>query len=211
MKNVYLSISFCSFLCASIFCSCSNADTKNKVSIDTAIAKQPKAAVVEKQQRAPIINISDTVSIKRTLLCTKDSAATFERIGTKLGEMYMVKLGAVIKKNGLKVMGQPMAWYTTNKAPYFFEAGIPVDKKPVKITSNLFIKEIGIDSVTVAHFYGPYQLLPQAYDALKDWMTEHKKKLYSTPYEIYVSDPVDKDGHLIDPYKVQTDVVFPWK
>ena len=211
MKNIQLSISICALLMVSIFYSCTNLDSKTVVDKDTTASQQPKVPVVEKPQRAPIINISDTVSLKRLVLCIKDSAATFERVGTKLGEMYMVKLGAVIKKNGLKITGQPMAWYTTNKAPYFFDAGIPIDKKPKKITSNLFIKEMGVDSVTIAHFYGPYNLLPQAYDALKDWMTEHQKKLAGTPYEIYASDPVDKDGHLVDPYKVQTDVVFPWR
>jgi effector-binding domain-containing protein len=212
MKNKYAAILLFIAVSASIISSCNNSNQKKTVTIiDTFANKEKKTKPAEKPQRAPIINISDTVSIKRIILCTKDSAATFERIGTKLGEMYMLKLGAVIKKNGVKVTGQPMAWYTANKAPYFFEAGIPVDKKPTKITNNLFIKEMGVDSVTIAHFYGPYNLLPQAYDALRDWMTDHKKKLSSTPYEIYVSDPVDKEGHLIDPYKVQTDVVFPWK
>ena len=212
MKNKYATIVILIACSTSIINGCTNSNQKKVSTIVNTIANNNKKIdFAKKQQRAPIINISDTVSIKRTILCTKDSAATFERIGTKLGEMYMVKLGAVIKKNGIKVTGQPMAWYTTNKAPYFFEAGIPVNKKPTKITSSLFIKEVGVDSVTVAHFYGPYNLLPQAYDALKNWMIEHKKKLYGTPYEIYVSDPVDKEGHLIDPYKVQTDVVFTWK
>ena len=111
----------------------------------------------------------------------------------------------------MKVAGQPMAWYNTQKAPYYFEAGIPVEKKLGKLPSNIFIKEIGVDSVTVAHFYGPYDLLPDAYDAMKDIMKDRKKKTKGKPYEIYVGDPMDKDGKMKDPYKVQTDVVFPWK
>ena len=162
-------------------------------------------------KRPPIINITDTLSVKRLVLCMKDSAATYDRISLKLGEIYGIKLAAVIKKNSLKITGQPMAWYKARKAPYFFEAGIPVDKRPRKLPANAFIKEIGVDSVIVAHFYGGYDLLPQAYEALTDIIKDRKRTLRSKPYEIYVGDPMDKEGKLNDPYKVQTDVVFPWK
>ena len=187
---------------------------------EPTIVKSTDSPVVKKKEpteaplptkRPPIINITDTLSVKRLVLCMKDSAATYDRISLKLGEIYGIKLAAVIKKNNLKVTGQPMAWYKARKAPYFFEAGIPVDKRPRKLPANAFIKEIGVDSVIVAHFYGGYDLLPQAYEALTDIIKDRKRTLKSKPYEIYVGDPMDKEGKLNDPYKVQTDVVFPWK
>lgn len=79
------------------------------------------------------------------------------------------------------------------------------------MASNVFIRDIGVDSVTVAHFYGSYDMLPQAYEALGEWMKSHKKRPAGKPYEIYVDDPIDKDGKPKDPYKVRTDVIFPWK
>ena len=187
---------------------------------EPTIVKSTDSPVVKKKEpteaplptkRPPIINITDTLSVKRLVLCMKDSAATYDRISLKLGEIYGIKLAAVIKKNSLKITGQPMAWYKARKAPYFFEAGIPVDKRPRKLPANAFIKEIGVDSVIVAHFYGGYDLLPQAYEALTDIIKDRKRTLKSKPYEIYVGDPMDKEGKLNDPYKVQTDVVFPWK
>jgi len=187
---------------------------------EPTIVKSTDSPVVKKKEpteaplptkRPPIINITDTLSVKRLVLCMKDSAATYDRISLKLGEIYGIKLAAVIKKNSLKITGQPMAWYKARKAPYFFEAGIPVDKRPRKLPANAFIKEIGVDSVIVAHFYGGYDLLPQAYEALTDIIKDRKRTLRSKPYEIYVGDPMDKEGKLNDPYKVQTDVVFPWK
>ena len=142
----------------------------------------------------------------------KDSAATFDRISVKLGEIYGNKLGTLLKKAGIKAAGQPIAWYSgIAKAPYFFEAGIPVEKKPAKLPANMFVREIAADSATVAHFYGPYSMLPQGYDAVKDILKSRKKKLDGKPYEIYITDPIDKDGKLRDPYKVQTDIIFPWK
>lgn len=162
-------------------------------------------------RKAPVININDTLANKYLVLCIKDSAATSDRIAVKLGVIYGVKLAAIIKKNGLKVTGAPMAWYKSQKAPYFFEAGLPVDKKPAKLPAGVTIKQIVTDSVVVAHFYGPYDLTVQAHTALQDWLKDHKKKLIHPPYEIYIDDPLDKNGKLKDPYKVQTDIIFTWR
>jgi len=195
------------------FACCNNntEEKKGEAAINKDTTTAPMTAKETVTKRAPIINITDTLSVKRTVLYMKDSAASADRVGLKLAEILGFKLSAVIKKNGLKTTGQPMAWYNSTKAPYFFEAGIPVDKKPVKKPSNVYIREIGVDSVVVAHFYGPYDLLPQAYDALNDWMKSHKKTKKGKPYEIYAGEPMNKDGKMKDPYKVQTDVVFPWK
>lgn len=172
--------------------------------------------VVKKEEKlpakkAPVINITDTLANKYIVLCMKDSAATSERIAGKLKVIYGIKLPAIIKKHGLKVTGAPMAWYKSQKAPFFFEAGFPVDKKPAKLPAGVTVKQIGVDSVVVAHFYGPYDLTVQAYTALQDWIKDHKKKQIHPPYEIYVDDAMDKNGKLKDPYKVQTDIVFTWR
>jgi effector-binding domain-containing protein len=183
---------------------------------DTIIKDTVVKTAVETEKRitptkAPIINITDTVSIKQLVLCMKDSATSSDRIETKLAQIYGVKLATIIKKNKLKVTGPPMAWYKSQKAPFFFEAGLPVDKKPAKLPAGITIKQIGTDSVVIAHFYGPYELTPQGYTALQDWIKSHKKKIIHPPYEIYIGDPMDKNGKLIDPYKVQTDIVFTWR
>jgi len=191
--------------------SCNNNQTEKKVT-DPAKKDTPKSEekAIE-TKRGPVINIADTLSLKRIVLTMKDSAATMERVSLKLSAIYGVKLAAIIRKNNLISTGSPMAWYKGAKAPYFFEAGIPIDKKPSKLPKGTFIKEMGIDSIVVAHFYGPYELIPTAYDALTDWLKDQKKKIKGSPYEIYVDDPLDANGKPIDPYKVRTDVVFAWK
>ena len=198
------------FVFFSILCySCNNSPEKKE---ETPAAKDSvvTAAPVE-TRRAPIININDTVSIKRIVITIKDSAATMDRVTMKLDEIYSVQLAAVIKKYNLKVTGHPMAWYKNKTSPFFFEAGIPVDKRPSKSTSGVQVKEIGIDSVVVAHFYGPHDLTFQGYDVLKDLLKERKRKSKGSPYEIYVDNPFDSTGRPKDPYKVQTDIVFPYK
>lgn len=201
-----------------ILTSCGGGSSEKKDQTDSSKTKKDTAKPKEEarpatvNQRPPIINITDTVTLKRTVLYMKDSAATFDRISLKLGEIYGSKLGAALKKAGLKQTGQPMAWYSSMaKAPYFFEAGIPVDKKPAKLPATVFVREITTDSATVAHFYGPYSMLPEGYDAVKDILKSRKKKSAGKPYEIYIDDPLDKEGKMKDPYKVQTDIIFPWK
>lgn len=196
--------------------SCSGNGNKEKEEIkkDTARPVVKKAVKPEpeiKYQRPPIINIVDTVSVKRIVVFAKDSAKTFDRISLKLGKLYGGKLADVIKKNNLKTAGAPMAWFKTTKAPYFFEAGAQVNKRPSKFSAGVQVRELNAGKVVLAHFYGPYELLPQGYDALKEWMKDNKKTSAGAPYEIYVTDPVDKNGKPIDPYKVQTDIVFPIK
>ena len=162
-------------------------------------------------KQPPIINIADTVSVRRIIVYMSDSAATYERIAGKLGQIYGVILQEIFKKNKLQQAGAPMAWYKTQKAPYFFEAGIPVDKKPGNLPKGAFIRETGVDSILVAHFFGPYDLLSQGYTALKERLKDKAISRKGLPYEIYISDPYDKKGNPIDPYKVQTDIIFPKK
>lgn len=196
-----------------ILSSCNNSketdETKNKK--DTVIRATVKIEQKVAPNRGPVINIIDTLSTKQLVLCIRDSAANSSRISMKLSQIYGVKLAAVIKKNNLKITGPPMAWYRSQQAPFFFEAGFPVDKKPAKLPAGVTIKQIGTDSIVVARFYGPYDLTSQAYTALQDWIKDRKKKQLQPPYEIYVDDPLEKNGKLKDPYKVQTDVVFTWK
>ena len=196
------------------FVGCNNANNKN-TTLEKKNDPVVKIAIKTDQptitKKAPVINIMDTLSVKQLVLCIKDSAANSQRIAKKLAIIYGVKLASIIKKNKLKVTGAPIAWYKNQKAPFFFEAGIPVDRKPSKLPAGVTLKQIGTDSVVIAHFYGPYDLTGQAYTALQDWIKDRKKKSIKPPYEVYVDDPLDKDGKLKDPYKVQTDIVFTWK
>ncbi len=197
-----------------LFISCNSNDNKKvtepmKDSVVTKKDNKPPVKTGDSNAKPPIINIVDTVAPKRMVVYMKDSAASYQRISIKLGQIYGSRLTDCFKKNSLKATGAPMAWYQTQKAPFFFEAGMPVNKKPGKLTPGVKIKELGADSVVVAHFYGPYDLLHVGYDALKEWMQDHHKKATGEPYEIYISDPIDKKGKAVDPYKVQTDIVFP--
>ncbi|MEJ7625781.1 MAG: GyrI-like domain-containing protein [Ferruginibacter sp.] len=139
----------------------------------------------------------------------KDSAVNSEMIGIKMANIYQKILPELIAKQQLQITGPRMAWYKTSSSPFFFEAGYPVNKKPGKLPKNISVKIIGADSAVVAHFYGPYSLTFQAYEALADWMKSYKKKSTGSPYEVYVGEMFDSSGKALDPYRVRTDIVFP--
>lgn len=173
--------------------------------IKTEVKKESE----KKVQRPPIINIVDTIAPKMTVIYCNDSAATFDRISLKLGKIYGTKLPEYIKKNNLKTAGAPMAWYKKQKAPFFFEAGMPVNKAGSKSVKGVLVRQLSAGKALIVHFYGPFEMLPMGYDAIKEWMTENKKTLAGPTYEIYITDPIDKNGKPVDPYKIQTDIVFP--
>ena len=175
------------------------------------VKTEVKKETSTKYQRPPIINIVDTIAPKMTVIYSSDSAATFDRISLKLGKIYGTKLPEYIKKNNLKTTGAPMAWYKKQKAPFFFEAGIPVNKAGSKPVKGVQIRQLSAGKALIVHFFGPFELLPQGYDAVKEWMKENKKTLAGPSYEIYITDPIDKNGKPVDPYKIKTDIVFPIK
>lgn len=175
------------------------------------IKTEEKTTSKSKTQRPPIINIVDTIAPKMTVIYSSDSAATFDRISLKLGKIYGTKLPEYIKKNNLKTTGAPMAWYKKQKAPFFFEAGVPVNKAGSKSVKGVQIRQMSGGKALIVHFFGPFELLPLGYDAVKEWMKENKKSAAGSSYEIYITDPIDKNGKPVDPYKIQTDIVFPIK
>lgn len=203
-------------LLPALFIACKSKHKKTLPASDTVktVTQKPEPAAPSKTApvtKAPIINITDTIAVKKLVLYVKDSAATSERIAQKLAQLYGFKIPEIIKKNKLKITGAPIAWYKSQKAPFFFEAGLPVDKKPAKLPKNFFVKNIGGDSAVVAHFYGPYNITSMGYEALNDWLKSKKKKKLGEPYEVYVGDPFDKNGKPLDPYRVQTDIIQPYK
>ncbi len=196
------------------FCSCNNKDSEVKEAYKHVVYKKDTAqlAIENVKQKAPIINITDTVTIPTLVLVIKDSASNSERMGEKMAKIYSTLIPEIVKDNKLEIDGPKMAWYKKNTAPFFFEAGLPINKRPKgKLPKNAFIREIKVDSCVIAHYFGPYDLTYRAYEALTEWMKDYGKKPGGSAYEVYVGDLYDSNGKKNDPYRVQTDIVFPHK
>ena len=194
-----------------VFVSCK--DTKEKPPPPPPLVKKESAPNNKSEipQKGPIVNIVDTVELKRIVLCVKDSAATSAGMSAKLSNIFNKKIPDAITAAKLKITGQPMAWYKSQKAPFFFEVGIPVAKAPVKMPKGFFIKKTGGDSALVAHFFGPNVLSTVGYEAVADMVKERNKKKAAAAYEIYIDNPFEVKKGKIDAYKQQTDIVLPYQ
>ena len=134
----------CSCLAAILSWNCNSGKNEKPLTPEKIIYKVDTSAHTGKPtvaKKPPIININDTIAIPRIIIYMKDSARSSERIGLKLTNIYNKVLPDVIKKNNLTKTGSRMAWFKNSSAPFFFEAGIPVNKKPAKLPKNVF--EIG--------------------------------------------------------------------
>jgi hypothetical protein len=183
-----------------------NKEPQNTTNKDTTT--QPAPVIVT--EKAPIVNIEDTLDFKRNVLCIRDSAATYERLLLKLDNIYNKKIADVLKASKLTAKGLPMAWYTNKKNMYFFEAGVPVDSLPNKAAKGMYIKKTYADSCFIAHFFGPINLTTKGYEALGERMTDLKKKKGNSAYEIYING-FQPGAASIDPYKQETSIVMPYK
>jgi effector-binding domain-containing protein/ribosome-associated toxin RatA of RatAB toxin-antitoxin module len=172
------------------------ASLKKAAEATPALPNMPDPKMVVEEKNSP----------SRDLLYIKTSADNFGDIGKRLGSAYG-EIGAFAKSLGLKTTGAPMAFYSGPDYPMQIEAAVPVDKLPPATQGNINVKQIQESKAIVIHFWGPYELIPKAYDKIKDWMKANNKESNGAPYEVYIGDPgVEKD-----PYKVQTDIYQPIK
>ena len=210
MKYTFITLSlFVTLISLSNCSSKKETNSENKI-----VAESSPSNKIEKETpktKSAIINIQDTVEVSQTVLCIKDSASTIEGMHKKLSTIYNSKLQETIKANKLTITGSPMAWQTILKTAYFFEAGIPVDRTPTKMGKGMYMKNTGADSAVVAHFWGPHDLTKSGYDAIEEKFAETHKIKSTTIYEIYKGDHFPTNNEAIDFYKLQTDIVAPYR
>jgi effector-binding domain-containing protein len=209
MKTIYLII--VAIISTTLLLNCGDSKEKSTAAVSTKKDSAKAIVPVEISKKAPIINLEDTIDIKRTLICIKDSSKTREGMYAKLQTIYNVKLADCIKQNKLTITGNPTAWHTMQKKAFFFEAGIPVDKTPTKACKAVYTKSINNDSTFTAHFFGPNDMIDGAYEILNEKLKESKKSRLGAIYEIYYGDQFSLSAQPKDFYKLQTDVVLAYK
>lgn len=209
MFRLFITFGFLSMMAA-----CNNNKSKSVTPAPVVVYKTDTAEIAQDVilKKAPVINIVDTLQLPGFVIVVQDSAATSDGIGVKMNHIYSNVLPAFIHEKKLEISGPRMAWYKSSAAPFFFEAGYYINKRPSgKLPKNFRVKEIKNDSAFVAHYFGPYENTYHAYEAVKEWMQDYKKKSSGAPYEMYIGSMYDSTGRAVDPYRVQTDIVFPHK
>ncbi len=172
------------------------ASLEKAASATPALPNMPDPKMVVEEKNAAALNI----------LFIKTSADKFADIGPRLGAAY-AEIGNFAKPLGIKTSGAPMAFYSGPTYPMSIEAAVPVDKLPPATQGSINTKQVLESKVVVIHFWGPYELVPKAYDKIKEWMKANNKESNGAPYEVYIGDPMTTK----DPYQVQTDIVQPIK
>lgn len=207
-------------LLVSLFCQCHNGNPENfKTSLpaqENPYGKVGKADTVRDIKvnnnqiaKGPVINITDTVIEKELLLTIKDSAANLERLAIKLHYIYDSLMPLQLMKFNLKQTGPPLAFYKDQVAPYFFEAAIPVNEKVSLKNSKFYYKIQESTPAIVAHFFGPKDLLNIGYGSLQEYIDNQKLARRGSSFEIYFPPQAAGKKDIINPYRVQTDIVMP--
>lgn len=125
-------------------------------------------------------------------------------IGSVLGEM-ITALWLYLVKVGVHPAGMPFARYHQfHERTVDLEAGIPV-AEPVSGEGQIVAGELPGCRVAATWHVGPYERLPEAYQALEAWLRENKRKLAGVPWEVYWAGPVEVQ----DPSQWETEVLWP--
>jgi AraC-like DNA-binding protein/effector-binding domain-containing protein len=98
-----------------------------------------------------------------------------------------VSMGLITLETGMRVSGHDAAWTSAQG-----EGDVIAETLPG-----------GLTAVTLHN--GPYDLLPNAYAAIEEWITANGLHARSAPWEAYLNDPTDHP----DPADWQTEVCWP--
>ena len=207
-NNLY-KISICA-ICLILATSCKSKKDKIKEqsnNLNAQIVRKDSTIKDVVFQKAPIINLEQVLLTRQYIIYKKDSANSSGNISSKMRKHTDVELPELIKKMKVEKIGAPMAWFLTESAPFYFETGVEVNKKPTNVPKPYKLRIIEPGKAIVAHYYGPYSNTIMAYEVLNDWLKTNKKQKIAGPYEVYVDSPFDEKGKAKDPYKVQTDII----
>ncbi|MFP5042812.1 GyrI-like domain-containing protein [Parasediminibacterium sp. JCM 36343] len=186
------------FLCFLFSCDAiMNSNTKDEPTVNT----QPPPLPEEIKVDTPVINVEPTQLRPQLFMVMKDYA-NFEADAKEKQKVIFNNLDFVLKKNNLMPVGEPAAWHWRQPNLYFVEVGVPMLKKLPYNEPGVYYKQTKRCKAVVAHYFGPYSKLSQAYVALDEWLKDNKQKQKGVAWEVFMSDPkVMKDKTFL-----QTDV-----
>jgi len=116
---------------------------------------------------------------------------------------------AYAERHGLAMTGPPFARYPEiSMVSLVLQGGVPIAAPPL-VEPGDGIEAItipaGVAAVVVHH--GPYERLPETYQALEAWMRDEGLAIAGPPWETYLTDP----GERPDPETWETEIVQPVK
>jgi len=98
-----------------------------------------------------------------------------------------------------------LGWYYTVESPWIMDIALETDKLPSELTGRIKSRIEKGGEVLIAHMWGPYSQLSQAYIQIQNWLQQNKRIARGIPFEIYLNDPMT----VKDPLEIQTDIYQP--
>jgi AraC family transcriptional regulator len=126
-----------------------------------------------------------------------------EEISTALGQMFQA-VRQVLTNQRIEMDGSLFARYHEFGEVVDLEAGVPV-KTPIQTEGQVRPGTLPSGPAAIAVHAGPYETLPQTYEAIQAWLASAGRSASGAPWEIYLTDPSLEP----DPSKWLTEVIFP--
>ena len=138
-----------------------------------------------------------------SVLFINDTAATTETIKDVLGKAYG-ELMQFIQQNKLQPQ-KFMAWYYSMRPPWPMDVAVETISVPAKLSGRIQSRIQKGGNVLIAHMWGPYDQVGQAYLEIETWLKENKRKAKGNPFEVYLNDP----SAVRSPSEIRTDIYQP--
>ena len=149
------------------------------------------------------IELEKTTIKDMFVLFIPDTASTDDSIKNVFSKDYR-ELMPCIQQNKLQPQ-KFMGWYYTTHAPWIMEVAIETNGMPSQLTGRVHSKTVEGGEVLIAHMWGPYDQLGQAYMKMQQWLEENNRKAKAAPFEVYLNDP----AAVKDQSQIQTDIYQP--
>jgi effector-binding domain-containing protein len=151
-------------------------------------------AVCETKPCCMKYKIEEVVAEPYYYLSIRDTC-THATISAKLGTYYG-EIMAYMEKNGLKQTKPPISLnHSYENGVMDMETGIPVDKAPKTKDKRIMYTQLKGGKALVADYYGPYDKIDAAHEALMHKVEEAGLKISGACWEEYITDPgVEKDS-----------------
>jgi effector-binding domain-containing protein len=146
------------------------------------------------------VQLEKTTMKDMFILFIADTAKTDEAIQGIFGKDYG-ELMQCAQQNKLQLL-KFMAWYHTTQAPWLMEVAVETNQIPSQVSGRIQSRTQEGGEVIIAHMWGPYDQLGQAYVQLETWLKENNRKAKAAPFEVYINDP----AMVKNPSEIQTDI-----
>jgi effector-binding domain-containing protein len=149
------------------------------------------------------IQLEGTSFNDMSILFISDTARQTQEIGSIFNKDYG-ELMKFIRENQL-TLKKFLAFYYSAQSPWIVDIAVETDKLPSTLKGRIQSRIEKGGEVLIAHMWGPYSELSQAYSQIRNWLNKNNRMAKGYPFEVYINDPFT----VKDPSEIQTDIYQP--